>query len=291
MERRRQRGLLSRRDTLTLLGAVAATRGANAAEPGILQPATLDHVNLRVSNVAKSAEFYTALFDTPLLRNPALRARPNLPPGEAIFLKMGEGYLVISTAFAPDIPGLDHYSVGIRNYEQGKLATKLNDSGIVAEARSADVWVRDPDGTFIQLRTTGGWARQSAAPMQRPNGGPSLSPLVMSRIVIRSADLGRGGDFYGRLYGTEVASAATSSSRTFELGDSTLELISTSANSSSANSSPGIDRMRIAIKDFNAETVGRALRERGIAIAGSGADHVRVTGPDGIGIELTATGS
>jgi len=288
MELRRQIGLFSRRDTLTLLGAVAATRGANAAEPGILQPATLDHVNLRVSNVAKSAEFYTALFDTPLLRNPALRARPNLPPGEAIFLKMGEGYLVVSTAFAPDIPGLDHYSVGIRNYEQGKLATKLNDSGIAGDARSADVWVRDPDGTFIQLRTTGGWARQSAAPMQRPNSGPSLSPLVMSRIVIRSADLARGGDFYGRLYGTEVASAATSRSRTFELGDSALELISAPANSS-PNSSPGIDRMRIAIKDFNAETVGRALRERGITITGSvGASLVRITDPDGIGIELTA---
>jgi len=291
MELRRQIGLFSRRDTLTLLGAVAATRGANAAEPGILQPATLDHVNLRVSNVAKSAEFYTALFDTPLLRNPALRARPNLPPGEAIFLKMGEGYLVVSTAFAPDIPGLDHYSVGIRNYEQGKLATKLNDSGIAGDARSADVWVRDPDGTFIQLRTTGGWARQSAAPMQRPNSGPSLSPLVMSRIVIRSADLARGGDFYGRLYGTEVASAATSRSRTFELGDSALELISAPANSS-PNSSPGIDRMRIAIKDFNAETVGRALRERGITITGSvGASLVRITDPDGIGIELAAMGS
>jgi len=290
MERRRQTGLFSRRDTLTLLGALAATRGASAAEPGILQPATLDHVNLRVSNVTKSAEFYTALFDTPLLRNPALRARPNLPPGEAIFLKMGEGYLVVSTAFAPDPPGLDHYSVGIRNYEQGKLATKLNDTGIAAEARSADVWVRDPDGTFIQLRTTGGWARQSAAPMQRPNGGPSLSPLGMSRIVLRSADLARGGDFYGRVYGTEVASAATSRSRTFGLGDSSLELMSASANSS-ANSGPGIDRMRIAIKDFNAETVGRALRERGIAIAGSGAGLVRVSDPDGIGIELTAIGS
>jgi len=49
--------------------------------------------------------------------------------------------------------------------------------------------------------------------------------------------------------------------------------------------------MRIAIKDFNAETVGRALRERGIAIAGSGAGLVRVSDPDGIGIELTAIGS
>jgi catechol 2,3-dioxygenase-like lactoylglutathione lyase family enzyme len=276
--------LFSRREALTLLGTMAVMRGAGAADAGMLQPATLDHVNLRVANVAKSAEFYTGLFDTPLLRNPALRARPNLPPGEAFFLKMGEGYLVVSSAFAPDTPGLDHYSVGIRDYEQAKLTAKLKDGGIAADARSADMWVRDPDGSFIQLRTTGGWARQTAAPMQRASGGPSLSPLSMSRIGIRSADLKRAGDFYGRLYGTEVAAAATARSRTFGLGDSALELIA-----ASANSGPGIDHMRFAIKDFNAEAVARVLRERGIAVTGSaGPGLLRVTDPDGIGIELTA---
>ena len=217
-------------------GALEHRVAVDAAEQGMLQPATLDHVNVPVSNVAKSADFYAGLFDTLLLRNPALRARPNLPPGEAMFLKMGEGYLVISSAFSPDTPGLDHYSVGIRDYEQAKLAAKLKDNGIAAEARSADVWVRDLDGSFIQLRTTGGWARQTAAPMQRAIGGPSFLPLSMTRIGIRSADLPRAGDFYSRLYGTEVASAASGRSRLFGLGDSALELIS-----ASTNSSPGID--------------------------------------------------
>jgi catechol 2,3-dioxygenase-like lactoylglutathione lyase family enzyme len=205
--------LVSRRNALMLLGAMAVMRGADAAEPGMLQPATLDHVNIRVSNVAKSAEFYTGVFNTPLLRNPALRARPNLPPGEAFFLRIGEGYLVVSSAFSPDTPGLDHYSVGMRDYEQAKLAAKLKENGIAADARSADVWVRDLDGSFIQLRTTGGWARQTAAPTQRTIGGPSFLPLSMTRIGIRSADLPRAGDFYSQLYGTEVASAASDRSR------------------------------------------------------------------------------
>jgi hypothetical protein len=40
------------------------------------------------------------------------------------------------------------------------------------------------------------------------------------------------------------------------------------------------------------KTVGRVLRERGIATTGSvGASLVRITDPDGIGIELTAMGS
>jgi catechol-2,3-dioxygenase len=275
-------GLVSRREALTLLGATAAMRSADAADPGMLQPATLDHVNLRVANAAKSAEFYMWLLDTPILRNPALRARPNLPPGEAYFFKMGEGYLVVSQAFSPDTPGLDHYSVGIRDYEQAKLAARLKDNGFAAEARSADVWARDLDGSFIQLRTTGGWARQSAAPMQRPSGGLSWSPLSMSRIGIRSADLGRAGDFYSRLYGTEVAAAASSRSRTFGLGDSALELTSAAANSSS-----GIDHIQIAIKDFNAESARRILRERGVATS-EGAGLLRITDPDGLGIELMA---
>jgi hypothetical protein len=48
-----------------------------------------------------------------------------------------------------------------------------------------------------------------------------------------------------------------------------------------------MDRIRIAIKDFNAETVGRILRERGIG-SSAAAGAVRAVDPDGIGIELVA---
>ena len=113
-------------------------------------------------------------------------------------------------------------------------------------------------------------------------GGPSFLPLSMTRIGIRSADLPRAGDFYSRLYGTEVASAASGRSRLFGLGDSALELIS-----GSTNSSPGIDYIRITIKDFNAEAVKRVLGERGIAMSDS-PGLVRIADPDGIGIELAA---
>jgi hypothetical protein len=45
-----------------------------------MQPVSLDHVNIRVASVARSAAFYMGLFDTPVLRNLALRAQPTLPP-------------------------------------------------------------------------------------------------------------------------------------------------------------------------------------------------------------------
>ena len=81
-------------------------------------------------------------------------------------------------------------------------------------------------------------------------------------------------------------SAASSRSRVFSVGDSILELVSASPDSASS-SRRGMDHLRIAVRDFNPETVARVLRERGIAsstIAGA----VRISDPDGIRIELAA---
>jgi hypothetical protein len=281
-------GSVSRRQTLVLLGALTATRRAGAAEAAIVQPVSLDHVNIRVSNVARSGAFYMGLFDTPVLRNPALRAQPASPPSEGFFLKFGDGYLAISQMFSPDMPGLDHYSLGLRDYDKAKLEAKLRESGIAVPPRSStDVWISDLDGTLMQLRAPGGWARQAASPYQGPDRvGPALSPLAISRVALRCADVARAGDYYGRLFGTEITSAASSRSRAFSVGDSVLELISMPANSASS-APPGMDHMRIAIRDFNTEVARRTLRERSIAssdIPGG----LRISDPDGIGLELTA---
>jgi catechol 2,3-dioxygenase-like lactoylglutathione lyase family enzyme len=281
--------LVSRRQAVILLGAVAAVYGADAAEQAITQPVSLDHVNIRVSNVAKTAEFYMGLFDTPVLRNAALRAQPTSPPSEGFFLKFGEGYLAISQAFAPDAPDLDHYSVGLHDYEKTRLTTRLQDNGIAVPPRSStDVWVADLDGALMQLRQPGGWARQTATPYQAPaRVSPGLLPLSMSRIGLRTADLGRAGDFYRRLFGTEIASAASSRSRAFGIGDSVLELVSGPVNSGPAGRE--LDYIRIAVKDFSVETAARVLRDRGINMDGRAVPgSVRISDPDGLQIELAA---
>jgi catechol 2,3-dioxygenase-like lactoylglutathione lyase family enzyme len=281
--------LVSRRQALILLGAAAAVRDVDAAEQAITQPVSLDHINIRVSNVAKTAEFYIGLFDTPVLRNAALRAQPTSPPSDGFFLKFGDCYLAISQAFAPDHPDLDHYSVGLRDYDKARLTRRLQDSGIAVPPRSStDVWVADLDGALMQLRQPGGWARQTATPYQRPPSvGPMLLPLSMSRIGLRSADLGRAGDFYGHLFGTEIASAAPGRSRLFGLGDSVLELISAPANASPATRR--LDYIRVAVKDFSVETATRVLRERGMKIDdGAAPGSLRISDPDGLPIELAA---
>ena len=115
----------------------------------------LDHVNIRASNSVRSAQFYFDLFDTPVLRNPAMRVRPAAQPGEAFFLKFGAGYLAISQASPGDTLDMDHYSVGSDEYVQAKLMTDLRDTGMSGEVQSRDVWVPDPDGNYLQLRKPG----------------------------------------------------------------------------------------------------------------------------------------
>jgi len=282
-------GAVSRRQAFVLLGAMAAACRADAAEPGLMQPVSLDHVNIRVSNVARSAAFYMGLFDTPVLRNPSLRAQPGSPPGEGFFIRFGDGYLAISQAFSPEVPGLDHYSLGLRDYDKAKLEAKLRDNGVAVPPRSGgDLWLNDLDGALMQLRPPGGWARQTATAYQGPaRVGPALSPLSISRIGLSCADLARAGDYYARLLGTEIASAASGRSRTFSVGDSVLELVSVPANSV-PSAGRGLDHIRIAIKDYNAETAARVLRERGIGISGAVSGALHIADPDGIRIELAA---
>jgi len=129
---------ISPREALSMLAAVAAVRSAGAAEQAIMQPISLDHVNIRVSDTAGSGAFYIELFDTPVLRNPALRAQPTSPPSEGFFLKFSDGYLAISQAFAPDKPDLDDYSLGIHNYDKAKLAAKLQDGAFAVLPRSSN---------------------------------------------------------------------------------------------------------------------------------------------------------
>jgi catechol-2,3-dioxygenase len=141
---------------------------------------------------------------------------------------------------------------------------------------------------LMQLRQPGGWARQTAKPYQGPpRVGPALSPLSISRIGLHSADLGHAGDFYARLFGTEIASSVPARSRVFGLGDSVLEL-----TSAPANAGPAIRRLgfiRVAVKDFSVETATRVLRERGLNVGdGAAAGSLRVSDPDGLPIEIAA---
>src|SRR5712691_673155 len=190
---------IPRREFLKLLSVIPFARQARRAEP-ILQAAALDHFNIRVSDVAKSASFYHKLFGGELLRVSSIPANPTSPPGEAFYLRTGESYLVLSPAFAQSPPGLDHICVGMRDYDPERTKTKLEQNGFTPQRSNDDLWVRDPDGLLIQLRSPGGWGRLGATRGDLPAPPeitapdvPALTPTAINELSLSVADLNRSG--------------------------------------------------------------------------------------------------
>ena len=98
-----RKDLVSRRQTIVLLGAATAVRSADAAEPAIMQPVSLDHVNIRVSNVAKTAEFYMGLFDTPDGASACTRRVRSDSPLQALTLLNDTAFVEAARALAARI--------------------------------------------------------------------------------------------------------------------------------------------------------------------------------------------
>lgn len=285
----------SRRDILRLLCAVAATGPAALAEP-LLQAASFDHLNLRVSNPAHSAALYHALFGGELLRVASIPANPSSPPGEAYYVPTGESYLVISPAFAQSPPGLDHISVGLRDYDAEKVKATLEQRGIAAERNREDVWVRDPDGLPIQLRSPGGWGRlmatRGAAPAEISAGaGPPFTPAAILQIAVSVGDRNRSGDFYGRLFGAGTGARAAKRAMNVKFGGAVLALLPPTA-APKASTGLRLDHITIGVKDFKPDSVRRRLRELGIeSYDPNHAGRVFFRDLDGIQLQLASAAS
>ena len=95
---------VTRRDFLAgmiLLGAARALPAWSAPLPA----SGLDHLNLHVPDVDRSAEFYIKLFgDVQVSRSPNAKAQtsnPNSPSGVLWFVRTGDNNLAIS----PTVPG------------------------------------------------------------------------------------------------------------------------------------------------------------------------------------------
>jgi catechol 2,3-dioxygenase-like lactoylglutathione lyase family enzyme len=144
LRQRYERGLISRRQLLQALTLVIAPPEQQATA-SILRARTLNHVNLQVSDVDRSVDFYRTLFGLPPKR--AIPDRPfavDLPDGSFLSLQRA------------DRPGLvDHFCVGVDDFSPERVAAALKraglDRGLVM--RPDSLYVRDPDNINVQIST------------------------------------------------------------------------------------------------------------------------------------------
>jgi catechol 2,3-dioxygenase-like lactoylglutathione lyase family enzyme len=139
-------GRLTRRQCLVAIAALGTSSAAAAQPaPGVVRARTLHHVNLQVADVARSEDFYRRLFgfgpSRPLTGNAHGFDLPGLAHTH-ISLQKG------------DTPGrLDHFCIGIEDFDAARITTTLRSAGLGNGLQVAgnSAYVRDPDGIRVQI--------------------------------------------------------------------------------------------------------------------------------------------
>jgi catechol 2,3-dioxygenase-like lactoylglutathione lyase family enzyme len=146
-----EQGTMTRRELVGALVLLAVPRPA-PARTGLFQARTLTHLNIRVKNIARSAAFYRNVFGLPAVRPVVGNAYAlDLPAGGLISIcELSVG--ICGVKENPQPGEIDHFGIGIDNFDARRVATALKDAGFEAEiADGPSVFTVDPDGTGVQL--------------------------------------------------------------------------------------------------------------------------------------------
>ena len=133
------KGTLSRRD---LVGALAALSFANSgalADAAGFESNSINHVNISVSDVDRSVEFYQRVFRLPVIMRMPGTVQLGVGKGQHVSIQRSEGR-----------KGLDHFAIGIDRFNPGSVISDLRARG-ANPTGTGNLHVIDPDGVDVQL--------------------------------------------------------------------------------------------------------------------------------------------
>lgn len=124
--------------------------------------------SLYVDNVDRAEQFYTALFDAPVLHRDERLSALEVAEGQMLLLflrgaSVQPNDLGFGTIPAHDGSGALHVCFGIAANELAAWEEKLRQRGIAVESRicwprgAISLYFRDPDGHAVELATSGLW--------------------------------------------------------------------------------------------------------------------------------------
>jgi catechol 2,3-dioxygenase-like lactoylglutathione lyase family enzyme len=137
-------GTLSRRQLVRGLAMLAA--GA-AAAPAVgqtrgFQGGFISHVSLSVSDLPRSTDFYQKVFGLAVLS----QDKPNE------IVRLGLKRTLVSLRRASPKGVVDHFAIGVENFNRESVAKDLADRGVTPEQNvEAGFHVQDPDGFPVQI--------------------------------------------------------------------------------------------------------------------------------------------
>jgi len=138
-----ERGGCTRRE---LVGALALIAGAGAGTPAqaaTLKSASINHVSVLVTDMARSIEFYNRVFGLSVQNEDKANKIARLGIG---------GKVLVSLRVEPP-PGLvDHFAIGVDGFNREAVTKELQAMGLTPrENLEFGFHVKDPDGANVQI--------------------------------------------------------------------------------------------------------------------------------------------
>jgi catechol 2,3-dioxygenase-like lactoylglutathione lyase family enzyme len=288
--------MTTRRDLLTMTAVMATLPGWALAQQRVLPLDTpgLDHLDVLVPDVEKSARFYMGLFRTALHAQPFQGAQRYfvllgpLPENRAV------GYLAIGAARGRPT-AIGHFCTSVANWRQNSAAVF---AGMKDEFRAAGFGefpgstgfggiFNDPDGIEIQFLPSPDTLVTAAVPSDLvPSQQGLITPQRVNSALLRVSELPKALAYYRILYGKESRSDAHSAQFNFRNGSQLqLEEISYAYG----QGTPRISRFGILVKPFDRAAAAAAIATLGGKLVQDDGKVLRLQDVDGIELDLVTS--
>jgi catechol 2,3-dioxygenase-like lactoylglutathione lyase family enzyme len=256
----------------------------------------VDHLDVIVPDVAKTAKFYMGLFNT------KLHAQP-FQGGFRYFVLLGDlpenrqvGYLAIGDSRGRGTY-IGHFCTSVFDYRQNAQAITAEMAAAFEKAGFGKLPTRgagpagifaDPDGIEIQFLPAPDVLVTAAVPsdLVPPNQG-MVKPKGVDHALLKVSDMKKALQFYRILYGKEAITERKTGRVWFQIGDTRLGLEEAQYE---FGDTPRIEHFCVKVEPFDRNVVSEGLKKLGAEVLPSPdeADVLRFKDVDGITAELKA---
>jgi catechol 2,3-dioxygenase-like lactoylglutathione lyase family enzyme len=139
-----EKGSLTRRELIQVLGMLTAASGTAAAglqESG-LRGVKIDHVSIQVNNLQRSIDFYQKLFGFSVVSEDKKNE----------IVRLGITKTLVSLHHKSPTGIVDHFAIGVDHFDKESATRDLKQRGATPEENiDAGFHVKDPEGLSVQI--------------------------------------------------------------------------------------------------------------------------------------------
>ncbi len=257
--------------SLLLALLILVTPMLRAGEPPVVT--SFDHVELWVTDLPRSLQFYTRLFGTGIWKNKQSERR---------YLRLGNGYMALDKQKSAHV---DHVCLGVKDFDITLMHKWLKAQALAWHDYPSgnDLGVDDRDGTRVQLAQPDGWHQIEstvAAPETNTTGNDALfHPLALDEVFITVTNLEVDSLHYARMLGKTGTMAA--GSLWFDLGSARLRL-----SQAPVGQAPGLNYFSVLVSSTDLNMAAEAVFKAGGIIENILPNGFSFWDPDGLRVEV-----